>query len=181
MLSPSPVAPSISSKGSPPVSMARSIASPAALRKRAFRSVLLSMMRSAACNALRLSEPHIAASGWRYATGLRAAGGWGDVAGKRRRDYSVRMNKALRDQAMELPPEERLELGYDLIESVPEAGADFELTDEQRAEIERRMAEHERDPGSAIPWEVVRERLRAKYGRRGGLPSARQLRLISTL
>jgi putative addiction module component (TIGR02574 family) len=74
------------------------------------------------------------------------------------------MNKALRDQAMELPPEERLELGYDLIESVPEAGADFELTDEQRAEIERRMAEHERDPGSAIPWEVVRERLRAKYG-----------------
>jgi len=65
---------------------------------------------------------------------------------------------------MELPPEERLELGYDLIESVPEAGADFELTDEQRAEIERRMAEHERDPGSAIPWEVVRERLRAKYG-----------------
>jgi len=74
------------------------------------------------------------------------------------------MNKALRDQAMELPPEERLELGYDLIESVPEAGADFELTDEQRAEIERRMAEHERDPGSPIPWEVVRERLRAKYG-----------------
>jgi putative addiction module component (TIGR02574 family) len=74
------------------------------------------------------------------------------------------MNKALRDQAMQLPPKERLELGYDLIESVPEADDDFELTDEQKAEIERRMAEHERDPSSAIPWEVVREQLRAKYG-----------------
>jgi len=74
------------------------------------------------------------------------------------------MNKALRDQVMQLPPEERLELAHDLLESVPDAGNDFELTDEQKAEIERRMAEHERDPESAIPWEVVRERLRAKYG-----------------
>jgi putative addiction module component (TIGR02574 family) len=74
------------------------------------------------------------------------------------------MNKTLRDQVMELPPEERLELGYDLLESVPEADDGFELTDEQKAELERRMAEHERDPGSAIPWEVVREQLRAKYG-----------------
>jgi putative addiction module component (TIGR02574 family) len=74
------------------------------------------------------------------------------------------MNKALRDQVMQLPPEERLELAHDLLESVPDAGDDFELTDEQKAEIERRIAEHERDPESAIPWEVVRERLRAKYG-----------------
>jgi putative addiction module component (TIGR02574 family) len=74
------------------------------------------------------------------------------------------MNKALRDQAMQLPPEERLELGYDLIESVPEADGDFELTDEQKAEIERRMAEHERDPGSAIPLEEFMARLRSRFG-----------------
>ena len=65
---------------------------------------------------------------------------------------------------MQLPAEERLELAHDLLDSVPGAGDDFELTDEQKAEIDRRIAEHERDPGSAIPWEVVRERLRAKYG-----------------
>jgi len=74
------------------------------------------------------------------------------------------MNKVLRDQVLQLPPEERLELAYDLLESLPDADDDFELTDEQKAEIDRRIAEHERDPGSAIPWEVVRERLRAKYG-----------------
>lgn len=74
------------------------------------------------------------------------------------------MNKALRDQAMELPPEERLKLGYDLIESVPGADDDFELTDEQKAEIERRMAEHERDPSSAIPLEEFMARLRSRFG-----------------
>ena len=76
----------------------------------------------------------------------------------------MRMNKTLRDQAMDLPPEERLELGYDLIDSVADAGDDFELTDEQKAEIERRMAEHERDPSSAIPLEEFMARLRSRFG-----------------
>jgi putative addiction module component (TIGR02574 family) len=31
------------------------------------------------------------------------------------------------------------------------------LTAAQREEIERRLAEHERDPGRAIRWEVVRK------------------------
>ena len=74
------------------------------------------------------------------------------------------MNKALRDQAMQLPPDERLELAYDLLESVPDAGEDLELTDEQKAEIERRMAEHERDPSSAIPLEQFMARLRTRFG-----------------
>jgi putative addiction module component (TIGR02574 family) len=76
----------------------------------------------------------------------------------------MRMNKTLRDQAMELPPEERLELGYDLIDSVADASDDFGLTDEQKAEIERRMAEHERDPSSAIPLEEFMARLRSRFG-----------------
>ena len=74
------------------------------------------------------------------------------------------MDKALLDQVMQLDPGDRLELGYRLLDSVPDADDEFLLSDEQKAEIERRMAEHERDPGSAIPWEVVREQLRAKYG-----------------
>jgi putative addiction module component (TIGR02574 family) len=74
------------------------------------------------------------------------------------------MNKALRDQVMQLPPEERLELAHDLLDSVPDAGDDFELTDEQKAEIDRRMAEHERDPGRAIPLEEFLARLRSRSG-----------------
>jgi len=34
-----------------------------------------------------------------------------------------------------------------------------DLTDEQRTEIGHRLAEHDRDPGTAIPWEEGRDRL----------------------
>src|SRR5436305_1295079 len=55
ILSPSPVASSISSNGSPPVSMARSIASPAALRNCAFLSAVRSMSHTAQCAPLRVA------------------------------------------------------------------------------------------------------------------------------
>lgn len=74
------------------------------------------------------------------------------------------MDKALHDELMKLSTAEKIELAYELWESIPPGEEEFELTPEQIQELERRIAEHERDPGSAIPWEVVRERLRAKYG-----------------
>jgi putative addiction module component (TIGR02574 family) len=38
------------------------------------------------------------------------------------------------------------------------------LSEEQIQELERRLAEHKRDPSSALPWEEVRARLRARFG-----------------
>jgi putative addiction module component (TIGR02574 family) len=35
----------------------------------------------------------------------------------------------------------------------------FELTDDQRAELDRRWTEHLANPGSAIPWSEVRRKL----------------------
>jgi putative addiction module component (TIGR02574 family) len=67
------------------------------------------------------------------------------------------MDKALLDKLMQLDPADRVELARRLWESVPDAGDDFVLTDEQKAEIDRRIAEHERDPGGAIPFEEVRD------------------------
>ncbi len=74
------------------------------------------------------------------------------------------MNQALRDELMKLSTAEKIELANELWDSIPPNEEEFELTPEQRQEIERRMAEHERDPSSAIPWEEVRERLRARFG-----------------
>jgi putative addiction module component (TIGR02574 family) len=66
------------------------------------------------------------------------------------------MNKAtLLAEIMQLPPEERHGLMEELRAAVQEDEA-FALTSEQKAEIDRRIEEHERDPGSAIPWEEVR-------------------------
>ena len=73
------------------------------------------------------------------------------------------MNKAtLLSEIMQLTPEERRDLAVDLWAAVSE-DEDFALTAEQMSEIDRRIEEHERDPGSAIPWEVVRDRLRARF------------------
>jgi putative addiction module component (TIGR02574 family) len=72
------------------------------------------------------------------------------------------MNKAaLLDQLMRLPPEERVEIAYQLWDSVPTDSDDLELTEEQKAELDRRMAEYERDPSRAIPLEQFLARLQS--------------------
>jgi putative addiction module component (TIGR02574 family) len=77
------------------------------------------------------------------------------------------MNKALRDQVMSLPPDEKLELAMDLWDSLHPPGSArpgevTEFTEEQMAEIRCRVDEHQRDPDSAAPWEEVRARLWAR-------------------
>ena len=39
------------------------------------------------------------------------------------------------------------------------AADEFDLTPEQRAELDRRLAEHIADPALAIPWDEVRRKL----------------------
>jgi putative addiction module component (TIGR02574 family) len=80
------------------------------------------------------------------------------------------MNKvALLDELMKLSPSERLDIADELWHSIHPPGSvrpgePFVLTAEQKAELDRRIAEHRADPGSAVPWEEVRVRLWAKYG-----------------
>ena len=72
------------------------------------------------------------------------------------------MNKALLKELMELTAEERIQLAEDLWDSIaPEEMPP--LTETQMAELDRRLAEHEKDPGRASPWEEVRARLWARY------------------
>jgi len=74
------------------------------------------------------------------------------------------MNKALRDEVMKLSTAEKIELAYELWESIPPGEEEFELTPEQVQELERRIAEHERDPGRAIPLEEFLARVRSRSG-----------------
>ena len=56
--------------------------------------------------------------------------------------------------------EERLELVGDIWDSIVEdGGPPFELTAEQQAEIERRVAAYQADPSIGMPWEQVRDEL----------------------
>jgi putative addiction module component (TIGR02574 family) len=57
-------------------------------------------------------------------------------------------------QLLKLPAGDRAELAIALWESLSgdEREGAFELSDAQRAELDRRWAEHLENPGSAIPW-----------------------------
>lgn len=64
-------------------------------------------------------------------------------------------------QLLKLPAGDRAELAIALWESLSDSEREsaFELTDEQRAELDRRWADHIENPGSAIPWAEVRRTL----------------------
>lgn len=63
---------------------------------------------------------------------------------------------------LKLPPETRAELAIALWESLTdvEREARLVLTADQQAELDRRWAEHVKNPDSAIPWDDVRRKLR---------------------
>jgi putative addiction module component (TIGR02574 family) len=60
---------------------------------------------------------------------------------------------------------ERIQLAEDLWDSIAaeQDGAPV-LTDAQRAEIERRLADHEQSPSGAMDWNEVRARLWSNAG-----------------
>ena len=73
------------------------------------------------------------------------------------------MNKALLAELMELTPAERIQLAEDLWDSISPDELP-PLTAEQEQEIDRRLAEHRKDPSTAVSWEEVRARLWARFG-----------------
>ena len=58
-----------------------------------------------------------------------------------------------------LSVEERIALVEELWDSIAE---DTPLTEPQRAELNRRLDEHKRDPGNVIPWEVIKASITAR-------------------
>jgi putative addiction module component (TIGR02574 family) len=56
-----------------------------------------------------------------------------------------------------LPISERIELVEDIWDSIAEeTSVSVQLSTEERAELQRRLAAHQSDPASGIPWEQVR-------------------------
>ena len=75
------------------------------------------------------------------------------------------MKEAVIAELLKLSPAERIQLAEDLWDSVAAQPEHLPaLSDDQRREIERRVAEHTRDPSSALTWEEVRARLWSRLG-----------------
>jgi len=64
-------------------------------------------------------------------------------------------------ELLKLSAGDRAELAMALWDSLTdvERDAELDLTEGQRAELDRRWAEHVANPGSAIPWSDVRAKL----------------------
>jgi putative addiction module component (TIGR02574 family) len=71
---------------------------------------------------------------------------------------------------------ERIQLAQDLWDSLEPAEIDAEcpLTDEQQAEIARRLADLEAHPEASIPWEQVRAELERDLQADRGRPAPRK-------
>ncbi len=65
-------------------------------------------------------------------------------------------------ELLKLPAGERAEIAIALWESLTdqERNAELDLGPEERAELDRRWAEHVAEPRSAVPWHDVRRKLR---------------------
>ena len=62
----------------------------------------------------------------------------------------------------ELSIEQRLELVGEIWDSIIEETDPSELTDEQKTELDRRLAAHENNPKAGAPWAEVKARLKAQ-------------------
>ena len=67
---------------------------------------------------------------------------------------SIRLSDVL-----ELSVSERLKLVEAIWNSIADAPEALELSDAQRSELDRRLEEYERNPGSGSPWSEVKARI----------------------
>jgi putative addiction module component (TIGR02574 family) len=65
----------------------------------------------------------------------------------------------------DLSPSEKLQLVEDLWDDLAGSPEAVPIHDWQKQELARRKANLMRDPSSAISWEDVKQRVRARYGR----------------
>jgi putative addiction module component (TIGR02574 family) len=66
--------------------------------------------------------------------------------------------------AKALPLEERIGVAQDLWEDITSNGYDPDLTPEQAVELDRRLADFEKNPHDGVPWEQVEADLNKRFG-----------------
>ena len=69
------------------------------------------------------------------------------------------IQSSLPSEIRSLPIPERVHLVEQIWDSIVEDEQSIELTDLQKAELDRRVAAHEASPNRGKPWEEVKKRL----------------------
>lgn len=69
------------------------------------------------------------------------------------------MKKALMSDILELSVAERLQLVEEIWDSIADIPEALELTEVEKVELDRRLAEYRKDPSVGIPWDKVKSRI----------------------
>jgi putative addiction module component (TIGR02574 family) len=62
-------------------------------------------------------------------------------------------------EILQLSVDERIQLVQDIWDSIAAVPEAIRLTDAQRQELDRRLAEYEKNPDEGIPWEEFKNQL----------------------
>ncbi len=57
---------------------------------------------------------------------------------------------------------ERIQLVQDIWDSIAEVPDSISLTDEQKAELDRRLNAYHKNPDAGSPWSIARERFKSR-------------------
>ncbi len=72
------------------------------------------------------------------------------------------MSPSQLEQILNLSVEDRIQLVEAIWDSIADHPESLPVTDAQRAELDRRLAAHRRDPGATRNWSQVRDELKRK-------------------
>lgn len=75
------------------------------------------------------------------------------------------MNTHLLEQARKLSLEEQIELVEALWDGIVERNAVPPLTEAQKAELDRRISDHEMNPDDVVSWDEVKSSAQKRIGR----------------
>ncbi len=65
-------------------------------------------------------------------------------------------------EILDLSVSERIQLAQDIWDSVAQVPDSLALTDDEKAEIDRRLDLYHKDPNAGSPWSVVRDRIKKR-------------------
>ena len=72
------------------------------------------------------------------------------------------MSTLVKADVLSLSVPERIQLVEDIWDTIAEVPEEVVLTDEQKAELDRRLDAYHQNPDQGSPWRVVRERIRSR-------------------
>lgn len=69
------------------------------------------------------------------------------------------------DEVRKLPADVQIALAEEIKINAEElAAAELEMTVDEYRDLMKEVADHKKNPNNTVPWSVVSEKLRAKYG-----------------